>query len=407
MESGKKKAILFVDDDPWMLESVERMLHSKRNVWEIRFAKDGPSALESLAENVPDLIVSDMRMPGMSGAQLLDEVRKRHPRVTRMILTGQSDLTWAMQSVPLAHQFLAKPCRREDLLASFQQAFALEDLLHDPGLRKVLHEIDTLPSLPTLYLQLQGELASNECSIERIAEIVSRDIGMTAKIMQLVNSAFFGLPQRLTSPQQAVLFLGLKTLESLVVSIHIFSQFQHGAAFGGFAEALWDHSLAVSRLARGIALEESRNRDLADEAALAGMLADCGKLILADRFPKDYMQVLSRCREGDLPPWKVEEEILGTSHGLVGGYLMSLWGLPKPVIEALAFSHHPLASCQRAFSSLTAVHAADALLAPEAGGSEEEGVPGLDSAYLESLGLSHRLPDWRALQVRERKGVPS
>jgi HD-like signal output (HDOD) protein/FixJ family two-component response regulator len=404
MEAKIKKRILFVDDEPRILQGLKRMLHSKREEWEVEFAGDGLSALEVLEKGPIDVIISDMRMPGMSGAQLLEEVKKRHPRVTRIILSGQSDLEWVMKSVTVAHQFLAKPCELENLVAAISQTFALSSLLEDPALKKVISQVTSLPSLPALYLELRTEMESEDCSIDRIGRIVSRDVSMTAKVLQLVNSAFFGLPQKVSSPAQAVLFIGLKTLETLILSVHIFSQFRHGNKFGLFINDLWDHSLQISELAKKIALEETGDRGLADEASMAGLLHDCGKLVLADNFPERYERVLSGLGEGPRPAWQMEEEIFGTSHGIVGAYLLSLWGLPYSIIETLAFSHHPESSPQRTFSALAAVHAADALTrtGDPAGGTG----PGreMDTKYLESLGLQDRLPAWRELVLQTRKG---
>jgi HD-like signal output (HDOD) protein/ActR/RegA family two-component response regulator len=400
-EPALSKRILFVDDEPRILQGLRRMLYAKRADWEFDFAEDGPSALALLEAGGFDVIVSDMRMPGMTGAQLLEEVQKRHPRVTRIILSGQSDLQWVMQSVGVAHQFLAKPCEFEALAVVLSRTFALSALLDDPILKQVIGRLSSLPSLPALYLELRREMESEDCSIDRVGRIVSQDVGMTAKVLQLVNSAFFGLPQKVSSPAQAVLFLGVKTLETLILSLHIFSHFRHGQRLGSFVSDLWDHSLLTAEMAKAIAWTETRDRTLADEAAMAGLLHDCGKLVLADNFPDQYARVLDRTAGELQPAWQVEEEIFGTSHGLVGAYLLGLWGLPHAIVETLAFSHCPNGSPLRTFSVLTAVHAADVLIS----GRNPEGrdQPGgeMNSVYLESLGLQSRLPAWRELALRK------
>ncbi|MBI5585144.1 MAG: HDOD domain-containing protein [Deltaproteobacteria bacterium] len=404
MEPGYKKRILFVDDEPRILQGLRRMLYAKRGEWEFDFAEDGPSALALLEAGGYDVVVSDMRMPGMTGAQLLSEVKKRHPRVTRIILSGQSDLQWVMQSVGVAHQFLAKPCEFEVLEVVLSRTFALSALLEDPTLKQVIGLTSSLPSLPSLYLEIRREMESEDCSLERVGRIVSRDMAMTAKVLQLVNSAFFGLPQKIANPAQAVLFLGLKTLETLILSLHIFSGFRQGERFGSFVADLWEHSLLTSELAKAIAWEETRDRALADEAAMAGLLHDCGKLVLADNFPDRYAQVLTRSAAERLPVWQVEEEIFGTSHGLVGAYLLGLWGLPHAIIETLAFSHHPQASPLKTFSVLTAVHGADSLISSR----DPEEKPGsgweMKTDYLESLGLLSSLSAWRELVFRNKGG---
>jgi HD-like signal output (HDOD) protein/CheY-like chemotaxis protein len=396
-ELGRKKRILFVDDETRVLQGLKRMLYAKREDWEFAFAEDGPGALALLDQEGFDVVVSDMRMPGMTGVQLLGEVKKRHPRVTRIILSGQSDQQWVMQSVGVAHQFLAKPCEFEALAVVLSRTFVLNALLEDPTLKQVISRISSLPSLPALYLELRQEMESEDCSIDRVGRIVSRDLGMTAKVLQLVNSAFFGLPQKVSSPAQAVLFLGLKTLEMLILSLHIFSHSREGGQFGPFVNSLWEHSLSVSELAKTIAWEETRNRSLADEAAMAGLLHDCGKLVLADNFPDQYAQVLDRSAGEILPSWTIEKEIFGTSHEIVGAYLLGLWGLPHALVETLAFSHHPSGAPLKTFSVLTAVHAAEGLAAYGDHLEGGESVWGLDRDYLEALGLRDHLPAWQEL----------
>src|SRR5262245_37814840 len=99
------KKILFVDDEPNVLQGLERMLRSMRHEWEMQFAMSGPAALERLAEQTFDVIVSDMRMPGMTGAQLLTEVSQRHPHIVRIILSGQADQEDILRSVGPTHQY--------------------------------------------------------------------------------------------------------------------------------------------------------------------------------------------------------------------------------------------------------------------------------------------------------------
>ena len=221
-----KKRILFVDDEPLILQALQRMLRSMRDEWEMEFAEGGGQALERMAQIHFDVVVSDMRMPGMNGADLLAEVMKRHPHTVRIILSGHADKELILKCIGSTHQYLAKPCDAEALKATVRRASAVETRLKDETLRKLVGSMDRLPSIPTLYTEILDALRDPEVSLEAIGEIVGKDPAMTAKILKLVNSAFFGLRRQIASSTQAANFLGLDTIRSLVLSINAFSQFE-------------------------------------------------------------------------------------------------------------------------------------------------------------------------------------
>src|ERR1700758_5310713 len=140
--------ILFVDDEPMVLDGVRRSLHAMRKDWEMSFVNSGHEALEAMAGQTFDIVVTDMRMPGMDGAQLLEEVKKRSPQSLRVILSGQSDRETILRSVNPTHQYLSKPCDGEELRTRLMRAFALKDLLENPELKGLVSKLDSLPSLP-------------------------------------------------------------------------------------------------------------------------------------------------------------------------------------------------------------------------------------------------------------------
>ena len=184
------KRILFVDDEPNLLEGLGRMLRPLRHTWGIDFARNGPEALDLLARTPFNVIVSDMRMPGMDGAQLLAEVRDRHPTIVRIVLSGQCDREALLRSVRVAHQCLTKPCDVETLRSTVTRACALRDLLENDKLQRLVSRLKSVPSLPDLYHQVMEELESPEPSIQKVGQIIAQDAGMTAKTLQTVNSAF-------------------------------------------------------------------------------------------------------------------------------------------------------------------------------------------------------------------------
>ncbi|MBL9210696.1 MAG: HDOD domain-containing protein [Opitutaceae bacterium] len=390
-----KKRILFVDDDPLVLDGLRRMLRPMREEWEMDFCDSGPGALAHMARTPVDVIVSDMRMPGMNGAELLTRVMELHPRTVRLILSGHADRDLILKCVGSTHQYLAKPCDPEAIKATVRRAAATDGALQSTTLKALVGQMSRLPSIPSLYREIVEALQDPEVSMAVVGRIIGRDISMAAQILKLVNSAFFGLRRRVSSPDEAASYLGLDTLRSLVLSLNAFSQFD-GVKVEGFSFGdLWLHSLQTGAAAKAVALCEQAGRKLADEAFVSGLLHDTGKVVMAANFPDRYAEVVRLEKAEGLEPCEAERRVFGASHPDVGGYLLGLWGLPVPVVEAIAFHHRPRLGAERTFSPLTAVHVADAFMhragAPRDAGPE----PRLDYAYLDDLGLAARVPAWR------------
>jgi HD-like signal output (HDOD) protein len=389
------KNILFVDDEVKVLDGIRRMLRPMRTLWNMDFVTGAEQALARLDERPFDVVVSDMRMPGMDGAQLLTEVMHRHPQTVRIILSGQSDQEMVLKSVGPTHQFLAKPCDAGVLQSTVARACALRDQLTDGALQELTSRIKTLPSLPTVYAQMLGELRSPDTSTKRIGELVARDVAMTAKILQLVNSSFFGLSRTITDPVHATSLLGTDTIRALVLTVGVFAQFEGVAVPGYSLESLSTHSLRTAAMSKAIVQTQGGEKLLLDAAFLAGLLHDVGQLILVANLPQVYGETLARAADRRLPLWEAEKEAFGATHADVGGYLMGLWGLPDTIIEAIVHHHSPARSAGDSFNSLTAVHVAD-FMGHDMDGDPADGIPArLDEEYLDRLGLADRLPRWR------------
>ena len=386
-----KLRILFVDDEPMVLEGLQRMLRSLRRTWEMVTATSGPEALEILSRKSFDVVVTDMRMPGMDGAQLLREVQKRYPEMVRIVLSGQSDREVVLKTVRLAHQYLSKPCNDEILKSVIERSCGLRDLLADKFLKQLISRIDSLPSLPTLYLEVLREVESPYSSMGKIGEIISRDIGMTAKILQLVNSAFFGFRRHIASPAEAAELLGLETIKALVLSVKIFSQFDQVGMKIFVADRIWGHSLATGVFAKTIAAAENQERTIIDDAFMAGLLHDAGKLILAVNLPQQYNEVLNVSRLHRSSVLEAERQAFGVTHAEVGAYLLSLWGLPFPIVEAIAYHHHPGSCPQKEMGILAAIHVGNSLENKLHGGQDAD--CRLDREYLAELKILHKLPE--------------
>ncbi len=393
--------ILFVDDEEMVLKGLRRMLYAAQDQWEVSFATSGAEALEEMANQVYDVIVSDMRMPVMNGNQLLAEVMERHPCTARIILSGHADLDLILESTCYAHQYLSKPCEENELIAIIERCCRAQELLPDRASAELVSRMSTIPSLPTLYSEILSVINSDSWSIDDVAAIVAKDVGMTAKILQIVNSAFFGFPRHFSSAAEAVGVLGVNTLKALVLSVKLFSQFEKDTVGGLNLEKATQHNMRTGVLAQLIAKKEGASRVVADQAFLAGNLHDVGRLVLAANMPEQYNEVLKLVAQGELSLIAAEHQVLGISHASLGAYLLSLWGLPQPIVEAIFYHHEPSASSQTEFSVLTAVHFANALeptlnSATRDDYTEARAVD-FDDAYIERLQLSERIPVWQEL----------
>ncbi len=391
-----KKRVLFVDDEVNLREGLRRMSYLLRDEWDMAFAESGVQALALLSQVPFDVIVSDMRMPGMDGAQLLDEVRQRYPQMGRIILSGHSDREMILRAVGPSHQYLAKPCDIETLLATLTRVYALRELLVHEDLRRIITAMQTLPSRPAVYAEVVKAVQSPSASLEKIGELIQCDIGMTAKILQLVNSAFFGLRRPISNPVQAVRLLGLETVQALILSRQIFGIFDPSKAPGLSLDTLWNHSVTVGAYARSLAQEERCTREVVEHAFTAGLLHDVGKLILAVHHPELYKQTLTLIQTENIADWQAEQTVFNATHAEVGAYLLGLWGLPDGIVEALAYHHNPRRLREHhAFTPLTAVHIAHALThqvdAVDAGRQAEF----MDLDYLAQIGLDDRLAVWQ------------
>lgn len=389
------KRLLFVDDEPNILAGLKRMLRPMRHEWDMIFAENGQSALAQMASAPADVVVTDMRMPGIDGAELLRRIMEKYPRTIRIVLSGQADREAILNAVGPIHQYLSKPCDADTLKSTLLRACRLDELLPNAELKQIISQMETLPSLPSLYDEVLGELQSPDASATALGQLISKDMGMSAKVLQLVNSAFFGLRSHIPSPAQAVILLGLDTVKILGLSARVFSQFdpQDLEALPPL-KMLWEHSVGVSEFARRIAQAENADQKTVDYAFIAGLLHDVGKLVLAAHFPQRYGRVLDLVLKDGLNLLEAERRELGATHTEVGAYLMGLWGLPAPVVDALYFHHQPQNYPVKSFSPVTALYAANILEYQCHTRDKIGAVTEMDKAYLAGLNLDHRLAAW-------------
>ncbi len=391
---GSVRRILFVDDEPRIIDGISRMLRPLRQEWEVLTATSGSEALAILQASPVDVVISDMRMPGMDGAELLRLVKERFPNVVRIILSGQSDRESILRAIGPTHQYLSKPCSPDTLRATLARACTLRDTLNHAGLAAIISRLSSLPSQSGAYARVINELQSPEPSLRRIADAISEDIGMSAKILQLVNFSLFRSSKVVSSTLEAAMALGLDNLRLMVLSAGVFGQESDEPAMAG----LWEHGRLVGTVAKAIALSQGRPPEEAELCFTAGVLHDCGRLVLISHYAEEGQGSGTRSHLT-----VSERRRFGASHPQIGAYLLGLWGLPYPLIEAVAYHHHPDAFPGSGFTPLTAVHVAECLVPIEALAGEDQ--VELQRGYLDMLGLTHRLEDWREAARTALSGV--
>ncbi len=381
--------VLFVDDEQSVLDGLRRSLRRHCRDWELSFATSGAQAVEMMAENRPDILVSDMRMPGMDGAELLQIAQERWPGTVRFLLSGHSDSEAIMRSTLVAHQFLSKPCDGKRLRETVERARALHRLVEDPGVRRAIGELGKLPPVPETYQRLTKALARDEVSLEIVGEIVGRDPVIAAKLLQLVNSAFFGLARSISDVREAVSFLGLDVVRGLVLSLGAFACEDVRPSLRPALSSIASRAFSVGCVAREIAPSEH-----GASAYAAGLLVDVGHVVIAAGMPESFDKVTGTCLEEARVRAAVEREHIGVDHGAIGAYLLSQWGLPHDLASAVAWHHRPAEAGSTDPGLVTWLHVADALTDELVEGGWREG-SSLNEDFLERAGVSDQIAKWR------------
>jgi len=356
--------VMFVDDESRVLSGIERALMLQDNEWECRFATSGQEALAMLEEEPADVVVSDMRMPLMDGAELLTQVRDRWPSTIRIILSGYSEPSTTLRMVDVAHRFVSKPCDSTTLLTMVGSALALRSMFKNPAVVEAVGRTSRLPAAPKVFIEVCRLLGNPGSDTRHITELLGSDPALSAKIMQLANSAYFTRGRHIHDIGNAITHLGLDQVKLLVLASQV------------FADAKTDPY--VGRLQRSALLASTLATDISSHQGVeptAALLANIAQLIPELR-ESDSETATTRCNT--------------PMHAAVGAYLLALWGLPMDIVEAVAHHVQPSRSADKIFGVIGVVHVAVTLA--------NNGV--LDLDYLEKTGVLSQLPQWQMMLAR-------
>jgi len=395
------RRILFVDDEAAVLEGLRNALRKNRKRWDMVFVTGGEDALSALRAAPFDVVVSDMRMPGMDGPALLSRVREEFPAVARLVLSGHAEQAVMLRALPLAHQYLSKPCDIGLLTTTLERTCELKAIVSNDALRIVMGAIDKLPSPPAIFWDLNAALAKAETSIADIALIIERDPATSARVLRFVNAACFGLSRQITAIPQAVSYLGIELIRNLVLTAHLVETIKNLPPPRKIpCDILQGHALAVARVAKRIA-----PRELASTAFTAGLLHDVGHVVIALSLEAELDQILRTVAAG-ASLVDTEREVLGFTHAEAGAYLLGLWGLPEPIVRAVAHHHSPARAGDTGLGLAGLVHVSEVLAESVAKSGAVAALhgsrgPQIDEAWLASVGGATSFDRWRALAEEE------
>ena len=383
-----KEKLLFVFNQNNPDENICQILKRCQSEFTCFHAQTTAEAKTLLQTTAFDIVISEMELPDSTGADLQKYIYDNHPGVIRIIYSEQADRDLIYKSAKYVHQFISYPVQTEQFVNILKNVIGLQKVLSNKSLHERIASITTLPSPPEVYNQLISELQKDDPSIRDIAELIKTDVSITAKLLHMVNSAFFGFSSHVENPLHAVNLLGVDTIQSLVMTAGLFNQFDDPRIPGFSLDSIYSNSLSVGTSARHLANAFGLITKQTDDALMAGMLHDTGKLVMLSYFPEELKQSAALAQEKSIPLFEAEKEILGVTDAEIGAHLLSLWGLPHSILEAIAMHYTPAKIEAPMTNVLTAVHLAYALNYDKQNNIRDEIKSAVDQKYMEKLELN-------------------
>jgi HD-like signal output (HDOD) protein/CheY-like chemotaxis protein len=338
--------ILLVDDEEQVLKGVSRVINCEEDDWEVETALSGDEALGILEQGEFDVVVSDMRMPGMDGAELLGEIGRRYPSILRIVLSGQADRDTVLRAVKPMHQYLSKPCDQEKLFEVIHRAKSFQETIKSADVLDAIGRASCIPTFPEIVYEINREIESESSTSKSVSEIVSRDPMLSARLLQLANSAIFSPRSPVSDIDRSISMIGLDMIRSIAMSQAVYSGSESSDRIMP-AQGLLDHGFSVAVIGKMLAKQAGMSMDDSHTVFAAGLLHDAGKLVLLNAFPDRYKSILETSKLEDRSIQQLEMEAFGAAHQGIGGYLFGLWGLPSELVKSVA-SHHSFLACAHA-----------------------------------------------------------
>jgi putative nucleotidyltransferase with HDIG domain len=346
--------------------------------------------IEAPAEEDPTLSSSEMIDPErLNAAEAVLSRRFRlcdreHPavkelyRISRLRLAAQMGQKTTPQESPPTTSRSRTPAIKRNVRVQE----SCEERSHH--ISQLIRKDIKLTTLPAVFKRINETIMNPSSSSREIADLISNDTGLSARLLKLVNSVFYSYPAQIDSLSQAVSIVGTNQLSVLAFGIDVVEQFKHITRPGIDMESFWRHSIACGVLARMIA--STRNIQNTERLFVAGILHDIGRLIVYHYTPHYAAEILEKALETGEPLRHVEEEYLGGDHSQIGAQLLQIWKLPQSLENAVRHHHNPADSNNTLEPAI--VHTADVMvLALGIGSSGEPFVPSLDPTAWKQLGI--------------------
>jgi putative nucleotidyltransferase with HDIG domain len=352
--------VLFVDDDPLLRDHYSAIAPALNREYELITAASGKEGVALLNARPFDVVVSDLTMPGMDGIQFLGHVVRTQPDAARIIVSGYLDRIKIAQCLFVGHRYFNKPCDLNALSDLLLRLGSFREIVSNQKVRKVIGGLGSLPGPPDTYVRLEEVLNSAYSSLNDVAAVVEKDLRVTAKLLQIVNSAQFGIARQIVSPTEAVQLVGVEVIRGLVLGLQAFSVYKTNKKAP--PTDLWDHSLRIAMAARRIAQAQGLPYEQCEKAFLGGLLHDIGKIVLVANVPEEYNEIKAFARKCRIPLFESEHARFGATHAQIGAYLLALWGIQEDVVKIVEH-HHSLDKFPSdvEFGPMAAVHAAHVL----------------------------------------------
>jgi response regulator RpfG family c-di-GMP phosphodiesterase len=341
-----QKKILFVDNETLILKALRRLFEDTE--FSVRMAENGAEALEMLADENADLIVTDLKMPGMDGYELMRIVREKYPSLIRVVLSGHFDegMLLKVQRESLARLYLLKPWQNEELLVSIRQLFEVDSMLQKRNLLETINKIGTLPSPSKTYKRFKA-LVEQDAGMKEIASVLEEDPSVSAKILQIANTAFYGA--RTGSVKQAITYLGIANISNIVLSANIMDGLNSKTQWSrNAAEIIWKHSDSTNKITMYLH-KRILNRQIPDTSAVAGLLHDVGRVVLHNTFVQGSLKQVSSIRNEELYDYFEKSEPRNVTHQEVGERPESGGSRLFPEGEGNEKAGHQRCSCQQSY----------------------------------------------------------
>ncbi len=390
--------ILLIDKEATTFDDFKEKLSSVGDQWDLETCTDPKKVLKLIKAKQPEIVVCSHRPSVIDGAKLLKSIATKLPHIERFILAEETEKDALDAEIGSSFHFLPSPCPANTLQLELQRVVNLNNWLGKDKIKEIVGSVRDFPSLPPVYMKVVNAVNSPNASVESIAEIIMADIAVTAKILQTVNSSFFGLEEKVSDIAQAVSILGIESVKNIVLAVQAFEKIEDPDQ-QALVDQLWRHSMSVAIAAKRITKHETNSEKKAEEAYTAGLFHDIGKLVLLKSSPEDCGKARELAAEEKISQWEAEEKIFGCNHAEVGAYLLGRWGLPVNIIESAALHHKPSESFNSEFTILTAIHVGNAIVRGRGKSENPHPDAAPDEEYLAEIGRVGSWEDWENISV--------